>query len=77
MDVALKVDGKTVPDFSEAVSILVLLDVALKASWTYTDLRDNGVSILVLLDVALKAVSQHWSLIPGYPFQSLFSWMLL
>ena len=63
----------------DGVSILVLLDVALKgASPAAARAVKYRVSILVLLDVALKVFSYTSSDKNSiYEFQSLFSWMLL
>ncbi len=60
------------------VSILVLLDVALKDR-RRTDVQypRYHVSILVLLDVALKDCFKFSHLLTKRLFQSLFSWMLL
>ena len=59
------------------VSILVLLDVALKDLRNVAQKRrESYVSILVLLDVALKDAAAG-ALTANLKFQSLFSWMLL
>ena len=61
MDVALK--GREVPAHrsnGDQVSILVLLDVALKALHPIQTVLLSGVSILVLLDVALKVRPRQW-----------------
>jgi len=62
-----------------SVSILVLLDVALKVRPLTTSFpsRDLYVSILVLLDVALKGNACIIQIRASKLFQSLFSWMLL
>jgi len=62
---------------STIVSILVLLDVALKELVEKGLSRCNGVSILVLLDVALKDGLAVGGSFAKVLFQSLFSWMLL
>jgi len=59
------------------VSILVLLDVALKGEIIDRKRVYEVVSILVLLDVALKAYNVVLFAIDLGLFQSLFSWMLL
>ncbi len=58
------------------VSILVLLDVALKVRGAAPRAPPGAVSILVLLDVALKVYDSMESIFTTM-FQSLFSWMLL
>ena len=59
------------------VSILVLLDVALKVGNILAPVSERYVSILVLLDVALKAYNVGICAYGPKRFQSLFSWMLL
>jgi len=60
------------------VSILVLLDVALKGNQVSTCyIEIYSVSILVLLDVALKVWIWSNVRLRKRVFQSLFSWMLL
>ncbi len=59
------------------VSILVLLDVALKVIGIPLIQGIFEVSILVLLDVALKGNPLHRCGGVAPEFQSLFSWMLL
>ena len=59
------------------VSILVLLDVALKVRACGETWSPGGVSILVLLDVALKGCTWWCTRCTRNTFQSLFSWMLL
>jgi len=64
-------------NLQEVVSILVLLDVALKGIRGRASSSDVIVSILVLLDVALKEPIRPQFADHAKKFQSLFSWMLL
>ncbi len=59
------------------VSILVILDVALKPELCAGDRPGRIVSILVILDVALKPYGLCLLLGGGAVFQSLLSWMSL
>jgi len=61
----------------DLVSILVLLDVALKEPGGRGQVPIDPVSILVLLDVALKEGVCSGRRPAHRRFQSLFSWMLL
>ena len=64
--------------FPPKVSILVLLDVALKVYYPGDEtIKHSNVSILVLLDVALKAFFNLRYNSRAKRFQSLFSWMSL
>ncbi len=59
------------------VSILVILDVALKLSPAFSIRLTFAVSILVILDVALKLCTGRGLTLLAAQFQSLLSWMLL
>ena len=55
-----------------SVSILVLMEVALKVKGESNEFYSNTVSILVLMEVALKAGTGHGEMMTENLFQSLF-----
>ena len=71
MEVALKVNPKKLLKRAYKVSILILMEVALKA---YSDslykIEGLVVSILILMEVALKEIIQNDSFINYITFQS-------
>ena len=75
MDVSLKESRFAPLGGGEFVSILVLLDVSLKATFVDVTRVIDGVSILVLLDVSLKVLPPGYNLAGLAMFQSLFFWM--